>query len=258
MMGGTWAIYDHYGYAAAAVLGTVFGAVGLRWVMHRSSCARIVAGFQGVVPPFINVIGVLFALTLAFLANDTWSAHDRAINSVFHEADSLRSIKALTSGLPAPLKARVHTIIDAYVAEIVGVEWPLLAQRKSSVMASQTLDSLLELLASADVANVMGPSVHVLVLEQAIEVRHDRELRIALSRTHVNPFKWLGMAFLGFLTMVSVAVVHVGNPRAELAAVMLFAAAAAPTAAIVLVHGNPFQQPAAISADPIAAVAVFR
>lgn len=43
---------------------------------------------EGVAPPFINIVGVLFALTLAFLANDTWSAHDRAMGAVYREADA--------------------------------------------------------------------------------------------------------------------------------------------------------------------------
>jgi hypothetical protein len=86
------------------------------------------------------------------------------------------------------------------------------------------------------------------------EVRSARDLRIALSHTHVNPLKWLGMAFLGFLTMISIALVHVDQSRAELLAVVLFASAAAPTAAIILVHGNPFQEPAAVSAAPIQAI----
>jgi hypothetical protein len=34
---------------------------------------------------------------------------------------------------------------------------------------------------------------------------------------------------------------------------MLFALAAAPTAAIVLVQGNPFQEPSSVSPAPIAA-----
>jgi len=34
-------------------------------------------------------------------------------------------------------------------------------------------------------------------------------------------------------------------------AIMLFALAAAPTAAIVLVQGNPFQQPSSVSPAPI-------
>jgi hypothetical protein len=37
--------------------------------------------------------------------------------------------------------------------------------------------------------------------------------------------------------------------------VLLFATAAAPSAAIILVHGNPFQEPMAIQAAPIAAAA---
>ena len=83
-----------------------------------------------------------------------------------------------------------------------------------------------------------------------------RDLRVALSQTHVNPLKWLGMAFLGLLMMISIVMVHVDQARAELLAVLLFAAAAAPTAAIVLVQGNPFQQPTAVTSAPIAAMAV--
>ena len=30
---------------------------------------------------------------------------------------------------------------------------------------------------------------------------NDRDQRIALSQMHVNPLKWMGMAFLGLLTL---------------------------------------------------------
>jgi len=86
-----------------------------------------------------------------------------------------------------------------------------------------------------------------------MQIRQSRDERIALSQTHVNPLKWLGMAFLGFLTMISVAAVHIGAPRAMILSVSLFALAAAPTAVIVLIHGNPFQGFAAVSEAPIAA-----
>ncbi len=48
---------------------------------------------------------------------------------------------------------------------------------------------------------------------------------------------------------------HLERPRAAFAAVLLFALAAAPTAAIVLIQGNPFQQPSSVTAAPITAVA---
>lgn len=247
--------YDHYGYAAVALVGTFLGAWFLLWMTLRSPWAGRIKAWRGVSPPFLGVVGVLFALTLAFLANDTWNAHDRALNAVHQEADGLRSIEALAEHLPPPVKAAIGGAVRDYARVAVEVEWPLLAQRRSSREASERLDRLLALLAGPEVATTTPPGVHGLMLAQATQVRAARGLRVALSQTHVNPLKWLGMAFLGFLTMISIAMVHVDQARAEILAMAIFAAAAAPTAAIVLVQGNPFQPPTVVNAGPIAALA---
>jgi hypothetical protein len=253
----SWHTYDHYGYALTAVLGTLVAVAAIHWLMTYSRWAGWVRTLRGVAPPFINIIGVLFGLTLAFLANDTWSAHDRAMTTVYKEADSLRSLLALSEKLPEPLKARLRGAVADY-ARASAAEWPLLAQRSASREVAERSDALLTLLASRELAESVGSNVQSLMLGKASEIRDGRDQRIGLSQTHVNPLKWLGMAFLGLLTLLSVAVVHVENPRAALVAVVLFALAAAPTAAIVLVQGNPFQQPTSVTPAAIAAVAQGR
>lgn len=255
MTGIDWGAYDHYGFAAVALIGTGLASAGLVAYMHEPRRAARLATLRGVAPPFINIIGVLFALTLAFLANDTWSAHDRAIDAVYREADSLQALVSLTRGLPETARADLDRAVATYARTTVVDEWPLLARRGHSRAASEDLGRLLGLVSTPEVGAALGPAVHAQVLRQVIEVRDSRDRRIALSQTHVNPLKWLGMAFLGFLTMLSVAVVHVEHPRAALVAIVLFAAAAAPTAAIVLIQGNPFQPPTTVSAAPIAALA---
>ncbi len=40
--------------------------------------------------------------------------------------------------------------------------------------------------------------VYSAILRQAVEVRSARDLRIALSQTHVNPLKWFGITSSGF------------------------------------------------------------
>ncbi|MDD5297418.1 MAG: DUF4239 domain-containing protein [Rhodocyclaceae bacterium] len=252
-----WHNYDHYGYAFFAVLGTLLAVAVIHWLMMRSPWVGWIRSLRGVAPPFINIIGVLFGLTLAFLANDTWSAHDRAMNTVYKEADSLRSILALSDKLPEPQKARLRAAVADYARASVA-EWPLLARRSSSPEVSERADALLTLLAGRELAESVGDNVQSLMLKKASELRDGRDQRIGLSQTHVNPLKWLGMAFLGLLTLLSVAVVHVENPRAALVAVVLFALAAAPTAAIVLVQGNPFQQPTSVTPAAIEAVAQGR
>ena len=238
--------YDHYGYAAIAVLGTFAAVWAIYWLMARSPWRQQIRGFAGVVPPFINIIGVLFGLTLAFLANDTWIAHDRATTSVHREADALRSLMVLTSHLESPLRDELRQALTHY-AQANADEWTLLARREVSDAATAKSDELLRRFSSQELAKLAGVNIQGLMLRKMTDLRDERDLRISLSQTHINPLKWLGMAFLGLLTLISVAVVHAENPKAALVAILLFAFAAAPTAAIVLVQGNPFQQPSAVS-----------
>ncbi len=247
--------YDFYVFAGLAMAGTFVGAGLLLWLSQRSRFAPLIHSFRGIAPNYLSVIGVLFALNLVFLANDTWHAHDHALDAIVQEAGALHSITALAKPLPEPTRIKVDTGVRTYARLAAIVEWPMLAHRGSSQAASDQLDALLGLLASDEVGQVLSPNVHSLMLQQAIRIRSTRGERLALSQTHVNPLKWLGMAFLGFIMMIAIVMVHVDQARAEVLAIFLFAAAAAPTAAIVLVQGNPFQLPAPVSAAPIAALA---
>jgi Protein of unknown function (DUF4239) len=245
-----WIVYDHYGYALIAVVGTFVALLGLQWIIESRRMSAWVASLHGVAPPFINIVGVLFALTLAFLANDTWIAHDRAVKAVYKEADSLHAIATLSRKLPEPLKTELQHAVIAY-ADANVAEWPNLADRKINPEVSDRADNLFNLLASSRIVVAAGDNAQELMLRKMSEISDERDQRIALSQTHVNPLKWLGMGFLGLLTLISVAIVHLDRPRAAFAAMLLFALAAAPTAAIVLVQGNPFQPPANVSPTPI-------
>ncbi|MEY4752691.1 MAG: hypothetical protein RJA44_366 [Pseudomonadota bacterium] len=246
----SWHVHDQYAYAAVAVLGTLLVVVAIQWLIQYSRWASWARSLQGVAPPFINIVGVLFGLTLAFLANDTWSAHDRALKAVYREADSLHSLVVLSDTLPEQLRNRLRTALARYAAASID-EWPLLAERTESRQVLADADALLTLLASPEIQKAAGDNVQAMLLRKASDVRDERDQRVALSQTHVNPLKWCGMAFLGMLTLLSVAVVHVDRPRAALVAVVLFALAAAPTAAIVLIQGNPFQHPTDVTPAPI-------
>lgn len=245
--------YDQYLFAAVVLLGTIGAMLALLWLTQRSRYSTRIREFRGIAQNFMSVISVLFALNVAFLAHDTWTAHDRALDTVFLEAGSLRNILGLADGLPTDTRAEVRTAVAGYAKLAIEDEWPKLARRTSSDAAARQLDGLVTLLAGPGAA-AAGPTVQGLLLQQAAALRGTRDLRVALSQTHVNPLKWLGMAFLGLLTMVSIAMVHIDQPRAEVLSVLLFAAAAAPTAAIILVHGNPFQEPASVGTAPIAAI----
>lgn len=242
--------YDHYGYAVVALLGT-FGAVwAVLLALARPAWQPRLRQYQGVVPPFINIVGVLFGLTLAFIANDSWNAHDKATSAVYREAGELRSLGVLSGTLPETVQSELRLALVRY-AESAADEWLHLSRRESSGQTDAVSAALLLRVASREVAAAAGEGLRGQMLRSVAELRQSRELRISLSQTHLNPLKWLGMAFLGLMCILSVAVVHVDHPRAAAASLLLFALSAAPTAAIVLVQGNPFQQPSFVSAQPL-------
>lgn len=242
--------YDQYYMAAVVVLGTYGAAFLLLWLSQASGYADFLKSFRGIAQNFLTVINVIFALNLAFLANDTWNARDQALGAVYRESGSLMNLLDFAESLRDPTKSHVIQAVQTYARLTVTAEWPRLARREISDEVSHQLDTLMGVVSSRDVTEALDSSVAAQMLQQAVEVRSMRDLRIALSLTHVNPLKWLGMVFLGFLTMISILMVHVEQRRAQLLAVLLFATAAAPTAAIILIHGNPFQDPLAVSPAP--------
>ncbi|MGF1640048.1 MAG: hypothetical protein ACFCUO_03785 [Rhodospirillales bacterium] len=249
--------YEQYHLAAIVLVGT-YGALALvLWLAQWSAYAPFIRSFRGIAQNFLTVINVIFALNLAFLANDTWNARDRGRDAVYQEAGSLRNILDLARELPQPAGRDVAAAVVDYARASAAAEWPQLARRQESGEAAAALEALIARVAAASIGGAVDPIVAAQLLGQALDVRATRELRIALSQTHVNPLKWLGMAFLGFLTLISIAMVHVDLPRAQLLSVLLFATAAAPTAAIILIHGNPFQHPFAVSPAPIADIVAW-
>ena len=153
MLFSDWHSYDHYGLAFVAFFGTLAAVFLIQWVMMRSRWAGWMQSLQGVAPPFMNALGVLFGLVLAFLANDTWSAHDRAMSAVYREADGLRSIGALAATVPEPLGSELRTAAAAY-ARASAAEWTELARRREAPEVLARADALLALLAAPAVLAV--------------------------------------------------------------------------------------------------------
>ena len=246
--------YDGYFFSIIALVGTFLAAVFLLWATQRSRYSGFIKEFRGVAAPFIGIPGILFALNLVFLANDTWVAHDRAQTAVYEEAGALRSVMTVTALLPEPGRSLLHSAVERYIDHVANIEWRKLAHRESDPQIYQDIAAITALAISKEIAAALDPASHVYLINQVDKIKDAHSQLVILSKTHINPLKWLGMAVLGLITMISIVMVHVEQAKAELIAVLLFVIAATPTAVIVLVQSNPFQPPTDLSPAPILCV----
>ena len=94
--------YDHYLYAAVVMLGTLGAVLVVVWLVGRR-LARARSGAARGGPPHQRAGRVVWS-DPTFIANDTWSAHDKTTAAVFHEADALRGLVVLGGQLEEPLR----------------------------------------------------------------------------------------------------------------------------------------------------------
>jgi hypothetical protein len=130
-------------------------------------------------------------------------------------------LPSYSAKLPPQAQNGAQAALQAYAGAAVA-EWSDLGRREVSAATSQAADELLGRLTGPALVSALSQPAANSALGLAMKIRQSRDERIALSQIHVNPLKWLGMAFLGFLTMMSVAAVHIGAPRAMILSVSLF------------------------------------
>src|SRR5207248_8005879 len=104
----------------------------------------------GMLPP----LGILFALFVAFTAQQVWGDNDRASAAIDREASALRAAVVLATGWPGEAQARLHALISRYIAEAANLEWPMMANRTANLSViprelSQALELTLSLTPSS-------------------------------------------------------------------------------------------------------------
>jgi hypothetical protein len=98
-----------------------------------------VAGFV------IAVVGVIYAVLLAFVVIITWENFSEAERVVGQEASALRSIYRDSSAFPPDVREQLHDDVRRYAAVAMEQEWPAMAHGQAGHPAvAQILDEMSE------------------------------------------------------------------------------------------------------------------
>ncbi|MFI4988421.1 MAG: hypothetical protein ACHQF3_13365 [Alphaproteobacteria bacterium] len=77
-----------------------------------------VAGFM------IAIVGILYAVLLAFIAVTTWETYSKAGDAVDNEANAIGNTFFDTAGVPDAIAARYRRFLSNYVQLVINEEWP--------------------------------------------------------------------------------------------------------------------------------------
>jgi hypothetical protein len=88
------------------------------------------------------VLGVAYAVLLAFVVIAVWQDYNTAQTNVESEAHELAGVYFLASQLPEPQRTHVQDLARTYARVVVEEEWPMMEQGQTSPRADSLLRQL--------------------------------------------------------------------------------------------------------------------
>ena len=235
---------------ALVVIGLPLVTVVLQAAVRRAA-PYIVKGEHNDVAGFlIAVVGVVYAVTLAFIVIVTWQGYGDARTVVHHEAGSLRSLYRDSQALPQPTRAQMSALVLQYGQEVARVEWAALDEGESSRAAFDLITEMFETMSRV----VPTTPTHEAFLAEALarlnDVAEDRAERISVAEDGLLSILWAAIIVGGGVTIGFALLFGVSDQRLHYLMVAAFATVLALQILVILVLSHPLSGDLAVSPDP--------
>lgn len=218
-----------------AVVASLAGLALVRW---RVPVARLrehhdVAGF------IIAVLGVIYAVLLAFVVIAAWEDFEAAKVTVEREANGVADVFRFAEGLLAPIQEEVQGQARTYAQVVLEEEWDRMARGKMSPRATEALDALWRTLTAFEPETARESALYAASLDALSDLNNDRRLRALESREGFPRLLWFVLYAGAVLTVAFTYFFGLENRRAQ----ALMTAALAASIALVLFLGLALEHP---------------
>jgi hypothetical protein len=154
-----------------------------------------VAGF------IFAVLGISYAVLLAFVVIAVWQDYKTAQTNVESEAHELAGVYFLASQLPEPQRTRVRDLARTYARVVVEQEWPMMERGQTSERADSLLRQLRLKVLGFD-PSTKGEQV---LYERGLTELHDtadaRRSRLLEVRESIPTLLWVVLVGGGVITV---------------------------------------------------------
>jgi hypothetical protein len=245
-------IYDHSIVVSGAALIVV--AVLLSWVgvvavarifpLEARSLHNEVAGF------IIAIIGVVYAVLLAFIAVAVWQNYDNMNSAVDREASLVSNLYRDSIALPETPRAALRADLDTYLANVIDTEWPVQRAGRVKKAGWQTLNHFHAVLAKVQSANADAAVVDAEMLRTLNLLYDARRARLMSSQEGLNRVVWTILLLGGGITVAFSCVFGVPSLRMHLAMTGMLAASLTLVFILIVALDQPFRGSLGIEPTP--------
>ena len=220
-------------------------------LVHVSVPHRIRRVHNEVVGFTIAVVGVIYAVLLAFIAVAVWEDFGKADALVQTEANLVGNLYRDTVGLPDPLATELRHTLFVYAEIVVQDEWPALAAGRVEDKAGwQLLDKFHLSLAQFHPSEPGSPVIETEMIRSLNALYDARRGRFHAAEEGLPPILWWNLIAGAGLTILFSCLFGVPNFPMHMVMVAMLAASIALVLSLIILLDNPFRGQNHVSAAP--------
>jgi hypothetical protein len=228
----------------------VIGAMVLELVACRLLPMDLRRQHNDVAAAIFSIIGVTYAVLLAFVATLAWEGFNRAKAASYAEAAAILDVYNASGGFADPARSSIRKDIAAYARCVVNVEWPAQADGRVVDRASMYLDELNGAVLDIHPSSLADGNRHFLLIQSLTRLWDARQDRLLAAETTIPGIVWFVMILGGALTIAFGSFLGAPSLGMHLAMSAALAASGALVVILVIALSNPFRGDFRVSTEP--------
>jgi uncharacterized protein YacL len=231
------------------VLFTSAACVGLL-IFHRLVRVNLRRAHNDLAGFTISVIGVLYAVLLAFIAIATWESFSRASDIVENESDYAGGMYLDTAGLEQAKGQEIRDALAKYVSVVIDVEWPIQRQGVTPDQGWKPLRDLATAIATIHPQNSGEAVIEAELLRTWNDLYNARSARLSAVQGHIPGVIWCIIFFGAAITTGYTYLFGFENFGMHIAMTATVAATLALVIVLIIALDWPFRGEISVSPDP--------
>ncbi|HXO16755.1 MAG TPA: hypothetical protein VN909_01165 [Candidatus Dormibacteraeota bacterium] len=179
--------------------GIVFAALAIGYLVEKFTSREVRTAHNDRAGFILAVIGVIYAVLLAFVAIGVWERFQQAEMRTYDEAGSLATVYRDAGSFAG--KVRLRAAIRAYALSVIDDEWPRMHRGDGSPPSNPLLED-----ASRDIRALPVPSARLSNIQgqmlSAIDTAlMDRQTRLTVDSSGINVIMWVALVAGALVTI---------------------------------------------------------
>jgi hypothetical protein len=229
---------------------SALGAVLVDLAVHQFLSIELRRSHNDVAAAIFSVVGVTFAVLLAFVAMLAWDGFNKAKAAAYAEAATVLDNFNASVGLAGPEASQMRNDIIGYLETVIRVEWPAQAEGLIVDRGKAYLEKLNTLATGLKPSGVADGNLHAQLLQSLARLCDARQQRLLAAETTIPTVVWIVTIVGGALTIAFGSFLGVPSLGMHLAMSAALAISGALVLILIIALSNPFRGDFRVSTLP--------